>query len=132
MAGNKKQLNSLLAPLNEEQKQLAHYYWAEDSKTNTLVLPAGSHVLPELRGTGHKNLAVRVSRHQACAWLSLQLGTALVSTSANSAKAQPIRDIRRLKKQFGHKLWIVDAPLGKNKSPSNIIDLATGKRLRGA
>lgn len=131
LAGQQSQVIPLLAPLGDQQKEAMRYYWGKEG-ANTLVLPANHRILPQLRGTRHKNLAVRVTHHQASAWLSLQLNTALVSTSANSAKAKPIQDIRRLKKQFGHKLWIVDAPLGKNKSPSKIIDLVDGKVLRGA
>jgi L-threonylcarbamoyladenylate synthase len=128
LAGTQQQLYRYIQPLNQHQQQVAQKYWPG---ANTLLLPAKSDVLSQLRGIGHKNLAVRVTAHLPAIWLTKQLGSALISTSANVAKARPIRDIRQLRKQFGHKnVWIVNAPLGKNRQPSRIIDLQQGKVLR--
>ncbi len=129
LADSFSRLQALIQPLTPEQTKAASAYWPG---ANTLVLPVNCRVLPQLRGTQHNSLAVRVSAHEPSAWLSAQLNTALISTSANIAKAQPIRDIRTLKKQLGRKVWIVNAPLGKNTQASRIIDLAVGKVLRGA
>ncbi len=118
----------LLQNLTPAQQTATERYWPG---ANTLILPARNGTHPALRGTGHKTLALRVTAHPAPAWLCQQLGSALISTSANVAKAQPVRDIRTLNKQFGHKVWIVNAPLGKNKQASTIIDLAQNKILRG-
>ena len=128
LAGTNQQLHSCIQPLDHDQQLAATKYWPG---ANTLLLPAKPNVLPQLRGIGHKNLAVRVTAHVPAIWLTQQLRTALISTSANVAKAKPLRDIRQLKKQFlGKKVWIVNAPLGKNRQPSRIIDLQQGKILR--
>ena len=127
LAGAEQQLCSYIQPLTPEQRQAANIYWPG---ANTLLLPTKPKVLPLLRGVGHKNLAVRVTAHLPAVWLTKQLGTALVSTSANVAKAKPIREIRQLKKLFSRKVWVVNAPLGKNRQPSRIIDLKQGTILR--
>ncbi|WP_434779431.1 L-threonylcarbamoyladenylate synthase [Neisseria sp. Ec49-e6-T10] len=122
-----KQIQYLLKPLEQTQKQTVFSYWPGPY---TFVLEASKRVLPQLRGVGNTNLAVRITAHEPASFLCYWLNSALISTSANVAKARSIKDIRTLKQKFGQNVLVVQAPLGKSKKPSTIIDLKQNKTLR--
>ena len=126
LADRIQKITPYIQPLNSEQKTQIKRYWPG---ANTLLLPASRRTLPILRGYQHRKLAVRISAHPPSIWLCQQLDSALISTSANQAHARPIKDFRKLKKQFKG-IFAIKAPLGKNKRPSTIIDLAKGDILR--
>ena len=54
----------------------------------------------------------------------------LVSTSCNRAGKRACKTEREVRRQFGRKVWVVGGLIGKQKTPSQIIDGETGARLR--
>lgn len=81
-----------------------------------------------LRGT-HKSLAIRLSAHPVMQALCQACGP-IISTSANVAGQEALKDWRKLEKTFPaiDALWTGD--LGGLDQPSTIIDAQTGKILR--
>jgi len=96
----------------------------------TMLLPAGKKVLPSLRGKGRSKLAVRVPAHTGARRLCQVLEMPLVSTSCNRAGKRACKTEREVRRQFGRKVWVVGGLIGKQKTPSQIIDGETGARLR--
>jgi L-threonylcarbamoyladenylate synthase len=92
------------------------------------ILPARRRA-PWLRGA-NPGLAVRVTAHPAAAQLCHDLGTALVSTSANKSGGPPAKTARECRKIFGAQVWVLGGRIGKRKRPSTLIDLHSGKILR--
>ena len=121
------QLQPLVHPLSSTDKQRLAKYWPGP---NTLLLPAARRVLPLLRGRGRDKIAVRVTAHQETAALCRALGMALVSTSANLAKRRSLKNARDCRRLFGNKVLTLPGRIGRRKSPSAIIDFASGRRLR--
>lgn len=123
------QLRPLLAPLDAADTACLEKAWPA---AKTFVVPASDKVLPLLRGSGRSKLAVRVPAHEGARQLCFQLATPLVSTSCNKAGFKPCRFTREARRQFGqHKaVWVIAGQIGFAKSPSQIIDLESGIRLR--
>jgi L-threonylcarbamoyladenylate synthase len=92
------------------------------------ILPARRRA-PWLRG-GKSGLAVRVTAHPPAARLCRDLGTALVSTSANKSGGHPVKTARECRKIFGAQVWVLGGAIGKRKRPSTLVDLLSGKVLR--
>ena len=95
-------------------------------------------IIPARRGvprwlTGDKTgIAIRVSAHPVVGRLCDRAG-ALVSTSANPARLPPARTAQRVRSYFKNELdFILHAPVGLAREPSQIRDALTGKVLRGA
>ncbi|WP_037587119.1 L-threonylcarbamoyladenylate synthase [Stenoxybacter acetivorans] len=112
-------------PENQEATLLTHWPAAK-----TFLLPAAKRVLPLLRGKGRSTLAVRIPDLETARFLCRAVGSALVSTSCNCAGKRACRQSREVCRQFGKRVWIIDGRIGKQKQPSQIIDWASGKRLR--
>ena len=121
------QLQSLLSPLPPAQRQLAEHTWPA---AVTLLLPVRTTLPVALRGKGRRKLAVRVPGYAPTRMLCRQLRTALVSTSCNRAGLRPCRSEREVRRQFGHRVWVVGGCVGGSKTPSRIVDAETGQRLR--
>ena len=81
-------------------------------------------------GKGRSKLAVRVPAHAGARRLCQVLETPLVSTSCNRAGKRACKTEREVRRQFGRKVWVVGGLIGKQKTPSQIIDGETGARLR--
>ncbi len=95
----------------------------------TLLLAASRRCPPWLKGR-HTTLAVRYTAHPAAARLCSELGTALVSTSANRAGQRTLKQARQVMRLFGEQVRVMRGRIGKAKRPSVIRDLATGRILR--
>ena len=121
------QLQPLLERLPEATRQGLNEVWPA---AKTFLLPAAASILPQLRGRGRRTLAVRVPAHDGARALCAQLHMPLVSTSANRAGGRPCRSEREVRRRFGDKVWCVGGRIGKARSPSRIIDWATGQVLR--
>lgn len=121
------QLQTLLQPLSADQQQILQHNWPA---AKTYLLPARHTLLPVLRGRARTVLAVRVPDHSGARRLCRQLGSALVSTSCNRAGQRPCRTAREARRRFGRSVWVLDGRCGGRRSPSQIIDLASGRRLR--
>ena len=97
----------------------------------TYLLAARPAVPRWLRGK-HETLAVRVTAHPQAALLCRQAGMAIVSTSANRAGQQPVRDYRSAWRRLREVAdFILPGQVGKLSAPTPIIDAASGRQLRG-
>ena len=112
---------------SENIQTMLHEAWPAPK---TFLLPASKKVLPSLRGKGRSKLAVRVPAHAGARRLCQVLETPLVSTSCNRAGKRACKTEREVRRQFGRKVWVVGGLIGKQKTPSQIIDGETGARLR--
>jgi len=96
----------------------------------TWVLPKSTHCPPWVSGD-FDSVAVRVSDHPIVKQLTAQFKQPIVSTSANLAGLAPALNAQQVTSMFGDSLGeIVDAPLGEQRQPSQILDAMTGKRFR--
>lgn len=121
------QLKPLIRRPSENIRTLLQQTWPA---AKTFLLPAERKVLPLLRGKGRDKLAVRVPDHAGARRLCHALNTPLVSTSCNRAGKRACKTEREVRRQFGRKVWIIGGLIGRQKTPSQIIDGETGKRLR--
>lgn len=120
-------LQPLLRPLSPATRHQLQQIWPARI---TFLLPAQQHIPALLRGKQRQKLAVRVPAHQTARDLCALLKQPLVSTSCNRAGRRPCRHEREVRRQFGRQVWIVGGQIGNAKSPSQIVDWASGKRWR--
>lgn len=79
----------------------------------------------------HATVAVRITAHQPSRDLCTAFGGALTSSSANLTGSSPARSASEVDDYFGHDIaGILAGPLGGDKNPSQIRDLASGRVLR--
>ena len=121
------QLRPLLAPLTPAQQQQLRQAWPA---AKTFLINARSGTPAALRGRGRRQLAVRVPDHAAARSLCRQAGSALVSSSCNRAGMRPCRYEREVRRLFGRRVMVLGGRCGGRRTPSQIIDLASGMRLR--
>ena len=97
----------------------------------TCLLPAKTNVLHRLRGRSSK-IAVRVTAHEQAAALCLATGSAIVSTSANRAGQQPVRNYREAVRRLrGLCDYILPGRVGAGQQQaSTILDPYSGEKLR--
>ena len=62
--------------------------------------------------------------------LSKLAASPLVSTSCNRSGKRFCTTTREVKRQFGRQVMVVSGRIGRNKNPSQIYDLDSGRRLR--
>lgn len=115
----------LVRPLDASQQSRVFATWPGPV---TWILPASDRA-PWLRG-GKPGLAVRVTAHPVAARLCRELGTALVSTSANKSGGYPVKTARECRRIFGSRVQVIDGRIGKRRRASTLIDLLSGKVLR--
>lgn len=127
IAADLKQFKPWLKPLSPQITTQLHHTWPA---AITFLLPSSDHVLPQLRGKGRNKLAVRVPDHAQARHLCKQNRSALVSTSCNRAGQRPCRTSREVQRRFGKQVFIIKGLIGKYRSPSKIIDVISGQRLR--
>lgn len=97
---------------------------------HTWLVPARPRVPFWLRGR-HATLAVRVTAHRIAARLCRAAHMALVSTSANRARARPARSAREVARRFGAALdGIVAGRVNRRARPTPIRDVRTGASIR--
>jgi L-threonylcarbamoyladenylate synthase len=96
----------------------------------TWVIPAQSWVPKWLTGA-HNSLAVRVTNHPVARDLCTELGSPIVSTSANPTTRPAIKESRKLLKTFANAdIFIVHGQVGRLDRETAIYDALTGKQLR--
>ncbi|MEK8089046.1 L-threonylcarbamoyladenylate synthase [Thermithiobacillus plumbiphilus] len=96
----------------------------------SLILPAGRRCPPWVRGR-HDGIALREDAHPPARDLCKVAGMAIVSTSANPAGFQSARTATEVRRYFGSRVdAILRAPIGKQRKPSRIIDVQSGRTLR--
>ncbi|MFT7688307.1 MAG: L-threonylcarbamoyladenylate synthase [Candidatus Azotimanducaceae bacterium] len=112
---------------------LSENKWAEplDSSAVTYLVPKSESVPMWLSGKSEK-IAVRISSHPFVKKLCEKLGSALVSTSANTANNPAAMNRAEVERYFPSGLdQICFGELGSQLSVSRIVDLESGKIIRG-
>jgi L-threonylcarbamoyladenylate synthase len=116
---------NLLQPLTADEQARVLTTWPGPV---TWILPANDRA-PWLRGR-NQGLAVRVTAHRRAARLCRDLGTALVSTSANKSGGQAVKTAQECRRIFGDQVRVIEGQIGKRKRASTLIDFSSGKVLR--
>lgn len=98
-------------------------------RPHTWLAPAAKHCPRWLSGR-HRSLAVRLTSFPPAKALCESAGMALVSTSANRSGCHPATTTRDCRKLFGAQVRVIAGRIGKQRRPSTIQDLVTGKILR--
>ena len=104
-------LKPLLKPLTAAQTAQVNQAWPA---AKTFIIRSSDKVSPLLRGNGRNKLAA----------------SPLVSTSCNRSGKRFCTTTREVKRQFGRQVMVVSGRIGRNKNPSQIYDLDSGRRLR--
>ena len=123
-------LAQLLPLINRPSEPVQAMLQCEWPAPKTFLLASKRNIPPLLRGKGRGKLAVRVPQLSSARQLCRVLDTPLVSTSCNRAGKRPCKNEREVRRQFGRNVWVVGGRIGRQKTPSQIIDADTGKRLR--
>lgn len=96
---------------------------------NTWLVPKKV-ATPDYLTGGSDLIAVRVSAHNVVKRMCDELGSALVSTSANTTGAQPARNQQEVVAQFADAVHCVKGRVGEQHSPSQIRNALTGEIIR--
>ena len=126
IAGAFKQLAQLIQPLSGAEQAELSQYWPG---FNSLILPVTAKVPRNLIGR-HQKIAVRISQHRLVKQLCHELNSPLVSTSANRAGHQSIRNYRECVRQFGRTVLVLPGLTNFARRPSTIIDWQSRRVLR--
>jgi len=127
VASTQAQLQNYIAPVQTDWQIQFDTFWPGPV---TFIVPAAAGIGALL--SGYRNtIAVRVSDHPVVRQLCDQFNDALVSTSANRSGKDALRCAADVAEQFGDLIdVIIDGKLGELTSPTRIIDVRTGARLR--
>jgi L-threonylcarbamoyladenylate synthase len=125
VAGAMRQFDFLLQDLSVPQRAQLESAWPGPT---TWLVPHHNRVPHWISGR-FDSVAVRVSSHPLIRDLTRDFGP-IVSTSANPQGLAPARDSLRVRRYFGKRVHIVPGVLGKQRNPSEIRDLRTGKTVR--
>lgn len=98
-------------------------------RPHTWLAPAGKDCPRWLSGR-HQTVAIRITDFPPARALCKNSGMALVSTSANPSGGKPVKNARECYKLFGNRVRVLPGRIGRERRPSTIQDLATGKILR--
>ncbi|TCK03590.1 L-threonylcarbamoyladenylate synthase [Marinobacterium mangrovicola] len=127
-AASEFQISGLLAPLNDEQRELLSSTWPGP---NTWLLPDPAQLIPRWVKGSHSGVAVRVSAHPVVQALCSAYGGPIVSTSANVSAAPPAKSKLKVRTYFGSDVdYIVDGALGSQSKPTTIRDISDNKVVR--
>ena len=75
-------------------------------------------------------IALRIPSFMACKIISKEINMPVISTSLNMSGKKPIKNYRDACRLFNGKVKIINGRIGRNKKPSSIHDLSTGKIFR--
>lgn len=116
IASNLQAVQEAVAEWPEAAARLAQVFWPGPL---TLVLPAASHVLPQIHGATGK-IGLRISSHPVSRILAAGAGGLLISTSANKAYEQPFQTPSEIPGTF---LSLVDGLVDAGPSPEDLRGL---------
>lgn len=129
IAANLEQLTPWILPLSATLQAQVMATWPGPV---TWLLPVKADVSPFIRGE-HATVGVRITAHPLCRELCLQLGHALISTSANLSNQAPARSAQQVAEYFPQQLdAILEGALGEQAQPTLIRDGLTGAIIRPA
>lgn len=126
VAARLQQVARLVYPPTAQQATILEKHWPGPY---TFLFKAKAGAPKSVTGR-HRSLGVRVSAHPTVAALTASLGP-LTSSSANLAGARALKTAAAVRRTFGSRVRVVPGRIGKRKSPSQIIDLNSGKTIRG-
>jgi len=127
IAASVEQVEPYLHLLTAQERERVVSSWPA---AQTWVVPVEAAVPEWIRGE-HLSLAVRVSAHPPVQALCNAFGAPIISTSANLAGQPTAQNAEQIVQIFANQVdYIVDAPLGGHKNPSQIRDARTGAVLR--
>lgn len=123
------QLAFLFPALSAEQLATLESTWPA---AVTFTIPCHADVPHWLRGD-FASLAVRVSAHPTVRQLCNRFGGAIVSTSANLAGREALRNYAAVQRRLGHAVdYVVPGSTNPHAQPSQIRDLISGDILRAS
>lgn len=128
IAANLKQVLELADIDDQPWTEVVIQSWTDVKQPTTWVLPATNKVPDWITG-GRDTVAIRVTHHSTVKALCEQLGTALVSTSANLTGEPPILTAQACEQNFAG-IPILEGGLSGADAPSQIWDAQTLTRLR--
>lgn len=132
LAGDISQIEFLLKPLSKQRYQEVIQSWTKttlEQQATTWLLPTCSRIPSWITGQ-YTQVAVRVSQHPLCQQLCQDMGSFIVSTSANIAQAPPAMTAEQVYQYFANHVDYIQGELGHSQQPSRIIDAITGQILR--
>jgi L-threonylcarbamoyladenylate synthase len=118
-----------LEPFLNYDQQILHRVLPTWPGAVTWTIPAQSWVPRWLTGD-HQSLAVRVTAHPFAKALCQQLGSPLVSTSANPSSKKPALNSLQVTKYFAGDVKVIKAATGGHKNTTSIYDAKSGICLR--
>jgi len=128
VAASIEQFDFLLHDTNEEDLQKMQATWPG---AVTWLVPHKGRV-PALVHGQFDTVAIRVSPHPMVQALCTEFGGPIVSTSANFSGKPTVTNSVQARKILGPYLdFILQGPVGLAKAPSRIIDLRSGRVIRG-
>jgi L-threonylcarbamoyladenylate synthase len=102
----------------------------ENKEPITWVFEATKRVPRWLKGK-YNSIAIRATLHPAAKKICEKFGGAIVSTSANKTKSQPITKISLLDQEISREIdFILKEPVGRLGKATKICDSKTGKIIR--
>ncbi|XRX42701.1 MAG: Sua5/YciO/YrdC/YwlC family protein [Buchnera aphidicola (Eriosoma harunire)] len=110
--------------INHKKKMFSH--WPGHI---TFLLPANDHVPYWLVGRSNF-IAARITKHPIVRKLCIRFGKALISTSANITGKPPCLKIQDIYRQFGRSIAFLNGAIGRQRNPSQIINIITGEIIR--
>ena len=127
VAANIQQFQPFIAHLNESQISQLNSTWPGPT---TWLVPIGALAMPWITGE-HQSIALRVSSHPTVQLLCEQIGSPIVSTSANIKGRHAARTALGVRKVFGRSVdFILPGCVGGATMPSEIRDLVCGEVVR--
>lgn len=115
------------AALNADSQALLHEKWPGHT---TFIVPTLTQLNPILTG-GRNTLAVRVTAFPLLQVLCREVGTPLISTSANISGCEPLQNLEEIHAIFADKVdYILDEPCQGLHKASSIYDALSGALLR--
>jgi L-threonylcarbamoyladenylate synthase len=128
IAGHTTQVEPLLAQLKASQKATLYATWPGPY---TWIIPCEENTIPKWISGNYHTVALRVSDHPIVQALCQQMGSPIVSTSANITDEPPAQTEQEVRAYFKDGIdFILPGQLGGRTSPSFIYDAQTGERLR--
>jgi len=128
VAADISQLEFLLSDISPEQRAQLESCWPGP---HTFLVPHKNRVHPLVHGQ-FSTVAVRVSPHPLVKALCEQFGGPIVSTSANYAGRPTVRSAVQARKLLGEEVdFILPGRVGLFSKPSRIVDLESGRVIRG-
>lgn len=126
IASDFRQLKPYISPLTAAQRQQVDATWPG---AHTWLVRTSPRCPAWLTGR-HPSIAVRITAHAPAVRLCHGVKMALVSTSANRSGGKPAKTWRECQRLFGSQVTVLPGRIGKQRKPSTIQDLASGRIIR--